>query len=229
MTSELNDAELVDHRTRVGQEKRQKMRARLIESALVVFAEKGIDATAIDDVIVQAGVSRGTFYNYFRTNPELVAAVGETLSNEIVSLIEAHVGELENPVEILATGLRLFLRTARAYPKYANFLWRAGFNADAAGHLIYAYLPGHIQRAIERGAFQVRDVTSGLGVIVGLMLAGVYGMAARGYVDEKFTDEMVHHTLLALGVSVAESAELTRLPLPEISLPEDSLLVRSNQ
>lgn len=40
--------------------------------------------SVIDDVIAEAGVSRGTFYNYFRTNTELMAAVGETLADELV-------------------------------------------------------------------------------------------------------------------------------------------------
>ena len=35
------------------------MQLRLIEAALAVFAEKGIEATVIDDVISAAGVARG--------------------------------------------------------------------------------------------------------------------------------------------------------------------------
>ena len=49
-----------DHRTRVAAEKRARMRRKLVESALLVFAEKGVDASVIEDVIAVAGVSRGT-------------------------------------------------------------------------------------------------------------------------------------------------------------------------
>jgi len=66
-----------DHRPRVAAERRARMRRKLVESALLVFAGKGVDASVIEDVIVAAGVSRGTFYNYFRTNAELLAAVNE--------------------------------------------------------------------------------------------------------------------------------------------------------
>ncbi len=50
-----------DHRPRVAAEKRARMRRKLIENALLVFAEKGVDASVIDDVIRTANVSRGTF------------------------------------------------------------------------------------------------------------------------------------------------------------------------
>ena len=87
----MSEEKPVNHRTLVGHQRRQKMLLHLIDSAISVYAEKGIDATLIDDVIVAADVSRGTFYNYFRTTTELLAAVGEALSNETLRLIESEV------------------------------------------------------------------------------------------------------------------------------------------
>jgi len=78
-------------RWRAGAERRQRMRLRLIESALPVFAEKGLDAASIDDVIAAAGVSRGTFYNYFRTDVELAAAVSD--DSEIQGEVRLFCGE----------------------------------------------------------------------------------------------------------------------------------------
>ena len=69
----LESSALPDHRTRVAAERRARMHRKLVESALLVFAEKGVDASVIEDVIAAADVSRGTFYNYFRTNGELLA------------------------------------------------------------------------------------------------------------------------------------------------------------
>jgi len=221
-------SEALNHRTRVGMERRQKMRQRLIESAFAVFAHKGVDVSVIDDVIAEAEVSRGTFYNYFKTNTELMAAVGQTLSNEIVSLIEDTVGGREDPVEILATGLRLFLNTATIYPLFASFVWRAGFNAYAAGHLIYTYLPRHISRSRERGAFVVADVPTALEVIAGIMLAAIFSISTRAP-GAGYPERMVQHILQALGVAADEAARLANLPLPEIVLPEHSLLVKAHR
>ena len=62
------EAGFEDHRVRVGAQRRGKTRLRLLQCALAVFTEKGPDVAFIDDFIAAAGVSRGTFYNHFKTN-----------------------------------------------------------------------------------------------------------------------------------------------------------------
>src|SRR5271165_6765365 len=86
-----------DHRPRVAAERRERMRKRLIESAMIVFAENGTGATMIPDVIAAAGVSQGSFYNYFRTNDDLLTAISEELSNEMLHLVEDSVGVIDDP------------------------------------------------------------------------------------------------------------------------------------
>src|SRR5579883_2750479 len=103
---------LEDHRPRVAAERRARMRRALVEAALLVFAEKGVDASVIDDVISAAGVSRGTFYNYFRTNTELMIAANEELGNELVRHIEESVGSMPSPAARLMTGIRLYFEMA---------------------------------------------------------------------------------------------------------------------
>ena len=106
--SVLESSVFPDHRTRVAAERRARMHRKLVESALLVFAEKGVDAPVIDDVIAAAGVSRGTFYNYFRTNGELLAAAIQELGNELVEHIEERVKAIPSPAERVFTGLRLY-------------------------------------------------------------------------------------------------------------------------
>ena len=48
----------IDHRPRVAAERRARMRRKLVESALLVFAEKGVDASVIEDVIAAATLGR---------------------------------------------------------------------------------------------------------------------------------------------------------------------------
>ena len=77
-----------NHRTIVAAERRKKTRAKLLKGALRVFARRGAEAKVIDSVIKKAGVSRGTFYNYFRTNEELFVEVAREVSNEIIRAVD---------------------------------------------------------------------------------------------------------------------------------------------
>src|SRR5512137_1877770 len=87
-----------DHRPRVGRERRARMRLRIIESALRVFAEKGPEAAVIDDFIKAAGVARGTFYNHFRTTEELLIATSNRLENELIAAIMQVNGTIDDPL-----------------------------------------------------------------------------------------------------------------------------------
>jgi AcrR family transcriptional regulator len=55
----------------------QERRAQLLETALTLFAEKGLDATTMRDLAEGAGVAQGLVYHYFRSKEELFYAVIE--------------------------------------------------------------------------------------------------------------------------------------------------------
>src|SRR5215468_10982951 len=54
-------------------EHRDKTRARIVRSAQLLFNRHGFDSVKIDDIMAQAGLTRGGFYGYFETKSELYA------------------------------------------------------------------------------------------------------------------------------------------------------------
>ena len=67
-----------------GSRARARTRALLLDAALRVFARKGAGAAAIHEVAAEAGVSNGTFYNYFRTREELLEAASLALAERVI-------------------------------------------------------------------------------------------------------------------------------------------------
>ena len=55
----------------------QERRTQLLDTALALFAEKGLDTTTVKDLSVRAGVAQGLIYHYFRSKEELFFAVIE--------------------------------------------------------------------------------------------------------------------------------------------------------
>src|SRR3546814_8424573 len=62
-------------RTEIGEMRRAKMRNRLIAAGAKVIAERGSQKATIDDFIIEAKVSRGTFYNHFSTREQILEAI----------------------------------------------------------------------------------------------------------------------------------------------------------
>ena len=210
----MNTEDNKNHRSRVAAMRREKTRARLLESALLVFAQKGSHAV-IDDVIAHAGMARGSFYNYFRTNEELLTAVANEINDELVRAIDPVVQQCEDPAERIACGTRLLLHAVRRFPLYGTFMAR---------------LPYPAARDVEQGVAQHRfgDAGQKIGsdMLAGVVLSAAYS-TAQSPLDPDYPDASARAMLRVLGLESEEAARLASLPLPGFELPPDSLLRRT--
>lgn len=58
----------------------------LIESAIRMFQQNGFQKTRISDIVADAGVAQGTFYNYFRSKDEVFRYVCNTFIEQVQTL-----------------------------------------------------------------------------------------------------------------------------------------------
>ncbi|MFM7028283.1 MAG: TetR/AcrR family transcriptional regulator [Chakrabartia sp.] len=58
---------------------RAETRERLIDGAIRVFAASGYAQASIEDVLIEAGVSRASFYSHFAGKPALAEAIADAL------------------------------------------------------------------------------------------------------------------------------------------------------
>ncbi len=114
---------MTDHRTKTGERRRIAMRKKLVDAAMVVLSEehKGM-AAVIDDVIKEAGVARGTFYNYFQSMDEVKSAIGETLNEQMVNELLPIYEPIACPTDRFAVGTRMFLIRACLDRRWASFV-----------------------------------------------------------------------------------------------------------
>jgi len=59
-----------------GQQAEQR-RTQLIDTALALFSQRGVEATRVSDIAESAGVAQGLLYHYFSSKDELLAAIIE--------------------------------------------------------------------------------------------------------------------------------------------------------
>lgn len=63
-------------------------RAKLIDAARLVFAEKGLDLATVDDITRRADAGRGTFYYHFGTKSKLIKTLVADLMAQLVDDID---------------------------------------------------------------------------------------------------------------------------------------------
>ncbi|MFT6773448.1 MAG: AcrR family transcriptional regulator [Paracoccaceae bacterium] len=215
-----------DHRPRVGRERRARMHRRLIESAVSIFARKGADASVISDVILEAGVSRGTFYNYFPSNADLLFAVKHALGAELKDLVDARVADIDDPAARIATGMRLIMGAARDHPLFGQFVARIGLQTVGPGSLIYDALAPFVAQGVAQGRFADAPPIAALDMIAGIAAAGVTRMSGQNAPPDH-ADHVAASILRGLGVAPPEALALATAPLARLAVGPDTLLGRS--
>ncbi|MBC7859622.1 MAG: helix-turn-helix transcriptional regulator [Burkholderiaceae bacterium] len=221
----MNIEDTPNHRTRVAARRRASTRARLLESALLVFARKGAHA-AIDDVIVQAGMARGTFYNYFGTNDELLGELASEINNELLRAIDPVVQCSGDPAERIASGARLLLHTVMRFPLLGAFMARLPFPTANSSLLGLRFMARDVALGIAAKRFHDINQRVAADLVIGVVLSAAYAVA-REPLDAGYPDASVRALLRALGLARREAARLVALPLPAFELPLDSILRRT--
>jgi len=66
---------------------KQRTRKRLISAAISLFARKGIDRPSLDEICLEAGVTRGAFYVHFEDRDDLLAAVMDVVGSKFLAAL----------------------------------------------------------------------------------------------------------------------------------------------
>lgn len=77
--------------------RRQKTRARLLDAAFEIFAEKGVHASSVEMITEAAGFTRGAFYSNFSTKEELFFALMERENGLRIGQLQEGVAEYLGP------------------------------------------------------------------------------------------------------------------------------------
>ena len=82
-------------------ENKKKKKEALFNTAYELFTTKGINATAISDIVEKAGVAKGTFYLYFKDKYDLrdklvTYKTSQLFGNAHMALIEQNIQGFEN-------------------------------------------------------------------------------------------------------------------------------------
>lgn len=84
-------------------------RAQLVGVATRLFAERGYAAVGTEEIVRQAGVTRGALYHHFADKRELFRAVHEGVERDLVERIAARVTGVAGPWEVTIAGMRAYL------------------------------------------------------------------------------------------------------------------------
>jgi AcrR family transcriptional regulator len=89
-------------------------RSRILDAARSLFLRYGVKRTALDDVVREAGIAKGTLYLYFDSKDALFAAIAERLCAEV----------LRNAEEAVATASSITTQIVGCLDAYIGSMYR---------------------------------------------------------------------------------------------------------
>ena len=193
------------------------MRVRILEAAVHVFAQKGGDSPVIDDFIRAAAVSRGTFYNYFKTTEELLEATVSWLADDLIRSIDPEVITIKEPALRLATAIRMYLRWAASEAQWCAFMAKI----PRIGMIAERRIKRDLRQGLRTGVFRYKALSAAEDLVVGASQQAIRSMAENN-VASNHADEVVSLILRGLGVPVTRVAAILSAPLPEQHRPVKS-------
>jgi AcrR family transcriptional regulator len=173
--------------TEVSRAARRKARTRaaLVRAAQGFLASGNTNAPVLE-ITQAAGVSNGSFYNYFESKEELWQAAVDSSLESVGAYLDSLTVELHDPVEKFTQSFRLSGRSRR-----------------------------DIESAASDGRFDVKDADLALALVAGSLLSmGRLLLAAPDRDEEATVDETTARVLRALGISDDEAQRLCSSDLP---------------
>ena len=76
-------------------------KAKIARVAWKLFQEKGYDDTTIDEIILQSGTSKGSFYHYYSSKDELLSSLPEIFDAKYEEVIQTLDPEMDSFEKLL--------------------------------------------------------------------------------------------------------------------------------
>lgn len=143
----------------------------LIASAIKLFRQKGFQMTRVSDIVSDAGVAQGTFYNYFHSKEEIFRQVCDDFINKIQIVFvqrAEHMFDGETSDEVLANLRQVVRDVFQIYHEnldVTELLFREGIGNGGIFKEIYEgmlsifleLIEVQVEKAVNRGFIEVAD------------------------------------------------------------------------
>ena len=162
---------------KVSEEHMEERRNLILDAAFATFSRKGFHQATIEDIRLEAGLSRGAAYHYFKTKEDIIEGIrqrcarqaesvvalgasADDVDSTLVSLVDAIVSIMGSPGSVEASRLAVFLWAESlvnerimagqlpSFRPYLGVLARAVAEAQQAGRLDASLEPEGVARII---------------------------------------------------------------------------------
>jgi AcrR family transcriptional regulator len=108
----------------------------ILNAAIEVFSRQGFAATTVEDILKAASVARRTFYKQFGNKEEVLAAIYELATGELLGAIRGDGATGGDPLDAVGRALDTYLDYHIANARLVRVLVQQAIRSDSALHAL---------------------------------------------------------------------------------------------
>ena len=175
-----------------------KTKRKIFETSMKLFAEKGYDATSIEDITETVGVAKGTLYYHFTSKEEIFDFLVEEGIKLLQNSVDIKIAKYSNYIDKIKAIILIQIKIVNKYENLINIiltqLWGKEKRNQKCQKLIYDYIDkieDIVKIGISKGQIKGDDAKIIATEIYGLICSTlVYKMRER----EKFDISDMYNT-----------------------------------
>lgn len=200
-----------------GNGKRSRTRALLLDSAIAVFAEKGIEAASILEITGAAGLANGSFYYHFPDKNALVEAVGGAVAATLVRETDEAMPTIDKGSERVAFGTLFFITRGISDSAWGRLIVHALADMGEFREQISAGIRKDVQIGVDQGLFDVKPSPALHAMLLGIVGAAMHECLERPR-DQGAATLAAESILRILGVRPKTAGALVRQAAERVGL-----------
>lgn len=156
-----------------GADRRSRMMVKLMEAAVGLFSEFGVDATSVLEITNKAGVANGTFYNYFKNKEEIVFAVYKMSMESLVADIVRNLNAIPGAQDQIALGTIWFIDTVSKEPHWGRMAMNALEQPGEFRENTKDIIGGYVNHGVAQGCFQAESTSVFLDLFIAVLVGAL--------------------------------------------------------
>ena len=198
--------------------KRAQTRDAIRRAARKLFAAHPVESVAIDAIVAEAGVSKGSFYNHFTDRDDVVeAVVGEIREALNRAAIAVNIEEADAAKRV-ARAVCVFLRSAVDDPEAAAALVRIHGGYLALDGAYNRPVVDDISAGLATGRFDIPTLESGVMLVIAVTQVGLMRIVQEPGLALAVAkaQQMLLLLLRGLGIETAEAGRIAAQAADEV-------------
>ena len=197
-------------------DRREATRARIIEATSRLIGHQHGLSVRIEEICARAGISRGTFYNYFQSIDDLFVALSADLTHDFNRIVLDCILKFESFARQTYAAQYYYLERAASDPEWGWIMVHISAYGPIFGEETSQAALVSIEQGIANGEYDISDPVFGRDLALGTCLAAI-NTQLRQASPACRPGDAARYILRGLGVPDARIREIIADPLPSLS------------